>query len=257
MNLSILSSNQNRILEHEETIDFIIKSQSGDLKAQEMLVTHNLGLIRSVMKRFVNRGYDKEDIFQIGCIGLIKAIKKFDINYEVKFSTYAVPMIIGEIKRFMRDDGMIKVSRALKQTATKIKYSKEEFSKKYGRDPTLKELAEDLNIAKEEIVIALESSIQPDYLHDVIYQDDGDPVYLVDKIEDKNTIEDEEIIDKILLKNAISKLGQRERQIIVLRYFKDKTQTEIAKILGVSQVQVSRIEKKILGNMKIMMKKLD
>ncbi|MGV8145715.1 MAG: RNA polymerase sporulation sigma factor SigF [Alkaliphilus sp.] len=257
MNSSLISTIQNKILEHEETIEYINKSQSGDLGAQEILVTHNLGLVRSIIKKFTNRGYDKEDIFQIGCVGLIKAIKKFDTSYGVKFSTYAVPMIIGEIKRFLRDDGMIKVSRSLKQTATKIKYSKEEFSKKIGREPTLKEIAEDLNITKEEIVIALDSSIQPEYLHNVIYQDEGDPVYLVDKIEDKNVIEDEEIIDRIMLKNIISMLGQRERQIIVLRYFNDKTQTEIAEILGISQVQVSRIEKKILKNMKLSMERLE
>lgn len=207
MNLPVHSTNQNRILEHEETMELIGKSQAGDLKAQEVLVTHNFGLVRSVMKRFTNTGHDKEDIFQLGCIGLVKAIKKFDTKFEVKFSTYAVPMIIGEIKRFLRDDGIIKVSRFLKQTATKIKYSKEQLSKKLGREAKLHEIAEDLNIAKEEIVVALDSSMQPEYLHDVIYQDEGDPVYLVDKIEDKNVIEDEVIIDKILLKSVISKLG--------------------------------------------------
>lgn len=254
MNIAGLSGEQVEILEHEETMELILKAQMGDIKAQETLVSHNLGLVRSVIKRFNNRGYEKEDLFQLGCIGLIKAINKFDASFDVRFSTYAVPMIVGEIKRFLRDDGIIKVSRSLKQTASKIKYSKERLTKELGREVTLQEIAEDLNIGKEEIVMALDSSTHPEYLYDVIHHDDGAPIHLMDKIGETDSLEDNEVIDRILLKDVIAKLEPRERQIIMLRYFKDKTQTEIAEVLGISQVQVSRIEKKILKSMKDLMK---
>ncbi len=254
MNISTLSGDQNEILEHDKTMELIIQAQSGDVRAQEMLVSHNLGLVRSVIKRFANRGYEKEDLFQLGCIGLIKAIKKFDASFDVRFSTYAVPMIVGEIKRFLRDDGIIKVSRSLKQTASKIKYSKERLTKELGREVTLQEISDDLNISKEELVMALDSSCHPEYLYDVIHHDDGAPIHLMDKISESDSPEDNEVIDRIILKDVIAKLEPRERQIIVLRYFKDKTQTEIAEVLGISQVQVSRIEKKILRSMKDLMK---
>ncbi|MBM7613531.1 RNA polymerase sporulation sigma factor SigF [Alkaliphilus hydrothermalis] len=254
MSTTALSGEQHEILEHDETMGLIGRAQKGDLQAQEMLVSHNLGLVRSVIKRFANRGYEKEDLFQLGCIGLIKAINKFDTSFDVRFSTYAVPMIIGEIKRFLRDDGIIKVSRSLKQTASKIKYSKERLTKELGREVTLQEISDDLNISKEELVMALDSSCHPEYLHDVIHHDDGAPIHLMDKISETDSPEDNEVIDRILLKDVIAKLEPRERQIIVLRYFKDKTQTEIAQVLGISQVQVSRIEKKILKSMKDLMK---
>lgn len=255
MSMSALSEDRIEILDHEETIDLIKKAQNGDKYAQDSLVSHNLGLVRSVLKRFANRGYEKEDLYQLGCIGLIKAIEKFDFNYDVRFSTYAVPMIIGEIKRFLRDDGIIKVSRSLKQTAGKIKMIKEELSKQLGREPTLQEISDELNISKEDIVMALDSNVQPDYLYDVIHQDDGSPVHLIDKISETSTKDDGEVIDRIALSEVLSKLKSRERQIIVLRYFKDKTQTEIAQMLGISQVQVSRIEKKVLQHMKELLEK--
>lgn len=255
MNIPALSGDQNTILEHEETMELIAKAQSGDEKAQEILVSHNLGLVRSVVNRFSNRGYEKEDLFQLGCIGLIKAIQKFDVKYDVRFSTYAVPMIIGEIKRFLRDDGIIKVSRSLKQTATKIKITKEKLYKKLGREPTIQEISDTLDIPKEEIIMALDSNAHPEYLQDVIHHDDGAPIYLLDKVSKSESLEDSEVIDRILLQEVISKLDARERQIIILRYFKDKTQTEIAKVLGISQVQVSRIEKKVLKSMKDLIKK--
>ncbi|WP_333473060.1 RNA polymerase sporulation sigma factor SigF [Crassaminicella thermophila] len=253
--MNALSEEQNKLLEHEETIELIKKAQEGDIEAKNILVGHNLGLVRSVLKRFINRGYDKEDLYQLGCIGLVKAIEKFDFSYDVRFSTYAVPMIIGEIKRFLRDDGMIKVSRSLKQTAARVKSMKESLIKKYGREPTLQELSDKLDIPKEEIVMALDSNIQPDYLYDVIHQDDGSPVHLIDKISETNTEDEGEVLDRIALIEILSKLKARERTIIILRYFKDKTQTEIAQMLGISQVQVSRIEKKILRQMKELLEK--
>ncbi len=255
MNFSAFSGEQGEILEHKKTIELILKAQNGSQEAQEILVNNNLGLVRSVIRRFLNRGYDKDDLFQLGCIGLIKAIQKFDFSFDVRFSTYAVPMIIGEIKRFLRDDGIIKVSRSLKQTAIRVKMTKERLQKEYGKEPTLQQIADDLDITKEEIVMALDSSAYPEYLYDVIYHDDGSPIHLIDKIGETDSFEDSDVVDRIMLQEAIAKLEPRERQIIFLRYFKDQTQTEIAKILGISQVQVSRIEKKVLQNMKDSMKK--
>ena len=255
MYIPALSGEYHEILEHEETMELIKRAQNGDIKAQEILVNHNLGLVRSIVNRFAHRGHEREDLFQLGSIGLIKAIQKFDVNYGVKFSTYAVPMIVGEIKRFLRDDGIIKVSRNLKQVATKVKITKEKLFKKLGREASLQEIADELNIDKEEIIMALDSNAHPEYLYDIIHHDDGSPIHLIDKVINKEVVNDIDLIDKILLQEILTKLKPRERQIIVLRYFKDKTQTEIAKTLGISQVQVSRIEKKVLQIMRDLMQK--
>jgi len=208
-----------------------------------------LPLVSSISKKFLNRGYDYEDIFQIGSIGLVKAINNFDLNYNVKFSTYAVPMIIGEIKRFLRDDGMIKVSRNVKSLARKIHFQKEILTKKLKRSPTIEELADYANVDKEEILFAIESSNSLQYLYDTIHQDDGAPVLLIDKLSEKSA-DDENLIEKIALKEALNSLDNKAKQIIMLRYFKDKTQVQVAKMLGISQVQVSRIEKKVLAEMR-------
>ena len=240
------------LLSHRETMELILMAQKGDKEAKDKLVRHNIGLVKSVLRGFTNRGYDVDDLFQIGSIGLLKAIDKFDLAYDVRFSTYAVPMITGEIKRFLRDDGIIKVSRSLKQTANKVKYNRDNLAKILGREPTIQEISDELKIDKEEIVMALESSYQPDYLYDIIYQNDGDPLYLIDKVSLQEDSE-MEIIDDILLKELLSQLKDRDRQVIVLRYFKDKTQVEVAKLLGISQVQVSRIEKRIIEDMKKML----
>lgn len=237
------------LLSHEETIELIRKSQSGDQLAKERLVEYNLGLIRSVIKGFMNRGHDLEDIFQIGSIGLLKAIDKFDDSYNVRFSTYAVPMIVGEIKRFLRDDGIIKVSRSLKQIAGMAKSAEEKLNKELGREPTIQEISNEIGIEKEEIVMALESSYQPEYLYDVVHQNDGSPLYLIDKLSLESE-EDRDIVDNILLKDMLSQLKPRDRQVIILRYFQDRTQTEVAVQLGISQVQVSRIEKRIIEDMR-------
>jgi RNA polymerase sporulation-specific sigma factor len=244
---------KNKLLSHEETIDLIKKAQNGDKLAKDKLVENNLGLVRSIVRKFQNRGYERDDLFQLGSIGLIKAIQNFDTSYKVKFSTYAVPMIMGEIKRFIRDDGIIKVSRSLKETYQKIHLVKERLAKKLNREPTLVEISEELGIDKEEITMSLEAGYIPEYLYDTIHQDDGSPVLLIDKISNES-IEDISVVDRITLKEIISKLEPRERQIVVMRYFQDKTQTEIAQKLGISQVQVSRIEKKILNRMKESMK---
>lgn len=244
--------NPPKVLSHEETLELIYKSQGGDRDSQETLIKRNVGLISSIAKRYLNRGYEFEDLFQIGSIGLIKAIKNFDPKFSVKFSTYAVPMIMGEIKRFIRDDGIIKVSRSMKDTAKKAKMTKEKLSKELGRDPTVNEISTELNISPEDLAVAMDSMVNPEYLYDIVHQDDGSPVLLIDRLSEEKDI-DSEITDKIALKEVLDKLDAKARQIIILRYFKDKTQTEIAGMLGISQVQVSRIEKKVLAKMKEIM----
>lgn len=234
---------------YDDNSQLIPLAKAGDDNAMNLLIEMNLPLVSSISKKFLNRGYEYEDIFQIGSMGLVKAIKNFDCNYKVKFSTYAVPMIIGEIKRFLRDDGIIKVSRSVKSLAKKIHFDKEILTKKIGRDPTIEELARFSGVEKEEVLFAIEASNSLQYLYDTIHQDDGAPVLLIDKLSEKGE-EDTDMIDKIALKEAISGLETKARQIIMLRYFKDKTQVQVAKMLGISQVQVSRIEKKVLVQMR-------
>lgn len=237
------------LLSHEETLKLIETAQQGDREAQSLLLKNNIGLIKSIVKRFLNRGYEFEDLFQLGSIGLLKAIKNFDPIYNVRFSTYAVPMIAGEIKRFLRDDGMIKISRSLKELNGRIRQTKDRLVRQNEREPTLNEISEELGIPAEDIVMAIDANAAPEYLYDTIHQDDGSPIYLIDKIvaeEDKS----DEMLDYLTLKEMIHKLKPRERQIIVMRYFQDRTQTQVAQKLGISQVQVSRIEKKVLGKMR-------
>ncbi|WP_461816122.1 RNA polymerase sporulation sigma factor SigF [Faecalimonas sp.] len=233
----------------EHTIALIKRSHEGDEKARTQLVEENVGLVWCVVKRFYGRGTEPEDLFQIGSIGLLKAIDKFDLSYEVKFSTYAVPMISGEIKRFLRDDGMIKVSRSLKELAYKAYLVKEEMQECLNREPTVEELAEKLNVEKEELALALESSGEVESLHKPIYQKDGNAIQLMDKLEEKEG-QEERILNRMLLKQLLEQLEKEERQLIYMRYFANKTQSEVGKILGISQVQVSRLEKKILGNLR-------
>lgn len=234
---------------YDDNSQLIPLAKAGNEDAMNRLIEINLPLVASISKKFTNRGYDYEDIFQIGSIGLVKAIKNFDSTFNVKFSTYAVPMIIGEIKRFIRDDGIIKVSRNVKSLAKKIHFDREELTKKLDRDPTIDELSEFSGVDKEEIVFAMESSASLHYLYDTIHQDDGAPVLLIDKLSEKGE-DNEDMIDKLALKEALRTLDNKSRQIIMLRYFKDKTQVQVAKLLGISQVQVSRIEKKVLVEMR-------
>ncbi|PJN89944.1 RNA polymerase sporulation sigma factor SigF [Bacillus sp. mrc49] len=234
-------------LKDEELRSLIQRSQSGDQDARNLIVNSNLRLVWSVVQRFLNRGYEPDDLYQIGCIGLLKSVDKFDLSFEVKFSTYAVPMIIGEIQRFIRDDGTVKVSRSLKEMANKIRRAKEELSKTYGRVPTVNELAEHLDLSPEEIIMAQEASRSPSSIHETVYENDGDPITLLDQIADNN---ETSWFDQIALKEAIHELNERERLIVFLRYYKDQTQSEVAARLGISQVQVSRLEKKILQQMK-------
>ena len=233
----------------ENTLELIQKCQDGDKDAKDLLVKANIGLVAVIVKKFLNRGYEYEDLFQIGCIGLIKALKNFDSSFNVKFSTYAVPMIMGEIKRFIRDDGPIKVSRNMKETAKKIKIVKEQLTKSKGREVTIEEIAHELSITTEDVIFSLESLNAPEYLYDTIHQDDGSPVLLIDKISEEKDY-GTDVVDKVALKEIINNLDAKSRQIIILRYFKDMTQNQIADMLGISQVQVSRIEKKVLDFMR-------
>lgn len=232
-----------------DTIELIKRSKEGDKEARNQIVTENIGLVWSIVRRFAGRGHEMEDLFQIGSIGLIKAIDKFDVSYDVKFSTYAVPMITGEIKRFLRDDGMLKVSRSLKEIAVKIKGLREKYSNLYGRDPTIDELVDELRVEKEDILMALETGAEVESLYKTIHQGDGSPIYLIDKLTETKD-ESENIVDRLALKEIIASLDEKEQEIIKLRYFKDRTQTDIAKELGISQVQVSRMEKRILKIMR-------
>lgn len=234
----------------DNTFELIEKAKAGDKQAQSILVERNVGLVWSIVKRFQNRGYESEDLFQIGCIGLIKAINKFDNSFDVRLSTYAVPMIIGEIKRFIRDDGIIKVSRSLKETSNKVRVTKEIMSKELGREPTISEMANRLEISSEELVMALEAGCSPESLYSTIGEGDSNPVLLIDRLNCENDNSEVDLIDKIALRQIVETLKPREKQIIILRYFKEKTQVQIAKMLGISQVQVSRIEKKILEDIR-------
>ncbi|MCL6459306.1 MAG: RNA polymerase sporulation sigma factor SigF [Gorillibacterium sp.] len=236
-----------RYLDDNEVKRLIALSQSGDTIARDTLVNCNIRLVWSVVQRFLNRGYEAEDLFQIGCIGLLKSVDKFDLSYDVKFSTYAVPMIIGEIQRFLRDDGTIKVSRSLKELANRVRKIKDELTKTLCRLPTIKEVAEELGITPEEVVFAQEANKPPSSIHETVFENDGDPITLMDQISDESQ---DKWFDKIALDEAIETLNERERLIVYLRYFRDQTQSEVAGRLGISQVQVSRLEKKILQSIR-------
>lgn len=245
MNVNVRSNN-NKMLTNEEVRRLIAQSQQGDKLARNTLVEKNVRLVWSVVQRFLNRGYDPDDLFQIGSIGLIKSIDKFDLSYEVRFSTYAVPMIIGEIQRFIRDDGTIKVSRKLKELGNKVRIKKEELTKELNRSPTVYEVAESLNISPEDVSQAQEAAKYPQSIHETVYENGGEPITLLDQIAD----EEKHWFEKLSLEEAISHLTERERLIVYLRYYKDQTQSEVADRLSISQVQVSRLEKKILEQMK-------
>lgn len=229
----------------DKTLELLKLAKEGDQDAKERVVTENLGLVWAVARRFMGRGYELEDLYQIGCIGLMKCIEKFDLSYDVKFSTYAVPMISGEIKRFLRDDGMIKVSRTLKETAYKVKKARDEIVNRTGMEPQIEELSQMLEIDVEEIVASLEANVEVESIHKTIYQKDGNAIYLMDKIADAQD-ENETLLNRMVVEKLLSQLEETEQLIIRLRYFENKTQTEIAKEIGISQVQVSRMEKKIL-----------
>ncbi len=232
-----------------DTIELIRLSAAGDRQAREQLITQNAGLVWSMVRRFLGRGYEAEDLFQIGTIGLIKAIDKFDISFDVKFSTYAVPMITGEIKRFLRDDGMIKVSRTLKENNSRLRAAGERLALELGRDATLEEIAADTGLSMEDIVLAMEACTEVESLSKPISRSDGTESTLAEKIPGTEDVT-EQIVNHMVMQQVLASLREEERDFIRMRYYENKTQTEIAGILGVSQVQVSRTEKKILGRMR-------
>ncbi|MDD2979011.1 MAG: RNA polymerase sporulation sigma factor SigF [Hespellia sp.] len=235
----------------DHTIALIQKSHQGDKTAREKLVEENVGLIWCVVKRFRGRGAEPEDLFQIGSIGLLKAIDKFDLSYDVRFSTYAVPMISGEIKRFLRDDGMMKVSRSLKELAYQVFREKEKLQDILGREPTIEELSEKMKVEKEELVQAMEASGEIESIYKPIFNEGGNEIQLVDKLEEKEH-QEEMVLNRMVLQQLLESLDKEERQLIYLRYFDEETQTQVGEKLGISQVQVSRLEKKILKRLKEM-----
>lgn len=233
----------------EQTLALLECAHKGDKKARDKLIEDNMGLVWSVVKRFKNRGVELEDLFQIGSIGLIKAVDKFDCSYDVKFSTYAVPMIMGEIKRFLRDDGMIKVSRSLKELSVKLYMLKEQMEKETGQEPSLVELADRLEISPEEAAEALDAYRDVESLHKVIGNSEGNEMELMDRLEN-NIDENECVMNRMMVKKLLDTLEGQERQVVWMRYFQDMTQVSIAKELGLTQVQVSRMEKKILQRLR-------
>ena len=233
-----------------EIRELLMKAQAGDKEAREQLVQKNIGLVKSIVSRYTARGVEKEDLIQIGMIGLIKAIDNFDTTYEVRFSTYAVPMIAGEIRRFLRDNGAIKVSRSIKDHRVAVNRSRERLIEKLGREPTIHEIAEDVGLSMEDILLAVNSGQEVASLQQMIYEGDGSSIRLMDRLSAHSGAGDASL-DRMMLADSLSALEQRERELIVLRFYYDQTQSQIAKRMGVSQVQVSRLEKRILRKMKM------
>ena len=233
----------------EHTLALIEKAHEGDKAARDTLAEENMGLVWSMVRRFANRGVEMEDLCQIGSIGLLKAIDKFDPSFEVCFSTYAVPMILGEVKRYLRDNNSIRVSRSLRDTAYKAIYTRENLLKKQSKEPTLCEIAKELGVSKEEIAYALDAIQSPVSLYEPVYTDGGDPLYVMDQLSDKKNSE-EHWVEDLSLGEAMQRLPDRERRIIDMRFFEGKTQTEVAEEIHISQAQVSRLEKSALKSMK-------
>lgn len=233
----------------EHTLALIGRAHQGDKEARDTLFEENTGLIYSVARRFLGRGVEMEDLFQIGSIGLLKAVDKFDPAFEVKFSTYAIPMILGELKRFFRDDGMIKVSRSIKENQHRVYLAREKIEKELGREPSLKEIAEMLGMPPEEVAMTMDSAAEVESLYRTVYQSEGTDISLIDKIPEKENAE-EHLLNRIFLEEILGKLESSDRKLLYMRYFQDQTQTQIAEQLGVSQVQVSRLEKRILKKLR-------
>lgn len=233
----------------DETMRLIEMAHNGDKEARDRLVTDNFGLVWSIVRRFTGRGYDPEDLFQIGSIGLMKAIDKFDLSYDVKFSTYAVPMITGEIKRFLRDDGMIKVSRSIKEMGLKVKNVREELVYRLGREPTVEEIAGEIGVSKEEVAASIEAGAEVSSLYQSVNKNDENSLLLIDKIEEESCAQ-EDLLNQMVLRDLLCALSGKDREIIIRRYYYNETQSQIADRLGISQVQVSRLEKKILKQMR-------
>lgn len=236
------------VLKEKEKIELLKKSRQGDKQAREELISGNLRLVLSVVQKFSNRGENPDDLFQVGCIGLMKAIDNFNPELDVRFSTYGVPMIVGEIRRFLRDNNAIRVSRSMRDMAYRAMQAKENFIHEFGREPTIEEIAKKLECKKEEVVLALESVVDPVSLYEPIYSDGGDTIFVMDQVGDSN--DDRDWLEEISLRDAIRSLGEREKKILTLRFLAGRTQTEVAQEIGISQAQVSRLEKSALERIK-------
>ena len=234
-----------KVLKNEETRELLLRAKAGDKKAREELIAGNLRLVLSVIQRFGNRGENADDLFQVGCIGLIKAIDNFNTDLDVKFSTYGVPMIVGEIRRYLRDNSTMRVSRAMRDTAYKVLQAKEAYMAQHQKEPTVEEIARILDLRREDVVFALDAILEPVSLYDPIYSDGGDTICVMDQVKDKRNT-DEMWIERIALKEAVSHLSERERKILAMRFFQGKTQMEVSSEIGISQAQVSRLEKNAL-----------
>lgn len=243
-----INTNDIKVLKESEKIELLKKARQGDKQARDELIKGNLRLVLSVIQRFQNRGESMDDLFQVGVIGLIKAIDNFNLDLNVKFSTYAVPMCIGEIRRYLRDDSPIRVSRSMKDTAYKAMQVKEELINKNKKEPSVVEIAKALNMEKSEVVLALEAIVDPISLYEPVYNDGGDTIYVMDQVGDNNT--DGDWIDEIMIKDELKNLEPREKNILYLRFMQGKTQMEVAKEVGISQAQVSRLEKTALKRIK-------
>lgn len=237
------------VLSSKEKEELLVLASQGDKKARERLISGNLKLVLSVIRRFSSRGENPDDLFQVGCIGLIKAIDNFDMSHNVKFSTYAVPMIIGELRRYLRDNNPIRVSRSVRDLAYRALTAKEELSAKLSREPRIEEIASHLGVAREEVTLALDAIADPVSLYEPVYSENGDSVYVMDKVCDTSDT-DESWLERIAISQAIEKLSPREKRIIALRFFQGKTQTEVAEEISISQAQVSRLEKGALERIK-------
>ena len=246
--ISGIDTSKLKVLNEEEKTDLLKKIKEGDEKARETLIKGNLRLVLSVIQRFTGRGEAPDDLFQVGCIGLIKAIDNFSLEFGVKFSTYAVPMILGEIKRYIRDSGQLRVSRSLRDLAYRAMQAKEQLLNEKKREPTIEEIAERVESKREDVVIALEAVTEPVSLYEPVFSEGGDTIYVMDQIGDKN--DDNNWLEEIALKEAIASLGNREKRILSLRFFQGKTQVEVANEIGISQAQVSRLEKGALNKIK-------
>lgn len=236
------------VLKEKEKIELLKKSRQGDKQAREELISGNLRLVLSVVQKFSNRGENPDDLFQVGCIGLMKAIDNFNPELDVRFSTYGVPMIVGEIRRFLRDNNAIRVSRSMRDMAYRAMQAKENFIHEFGREPTIEEIAKKLDCKKEEVVLALESVVDPVSLYEPVYSDGGDTIFVMDQVGNSN--DDRDWLEEISLRDAIRSLGEREKKILTLRFLAGRTQTEVAQEIGISQAQVSRLEKSALERIK-------
>ncbi len=237
-----------KVLKEDKKLELIKKAHNGDKNARDEMIQGNLKLVLSVIQRFSNRGEPLDDLFQVGCMGLIKAIDNFNTDLQVRFSTYAVPMIIGEVRRYLRDNNSVRVSRSLRDTAYKAIQAREKLSNELNREPRVEEIAKELDMNKEDVVIALEAIVEPVSLYEPVYNEGGDAIYVMDQIGDRNT--PDSWMDEIMIKDSIKKLSQREKNILNLRFMLGKTQTEVAKEIGISQAQVSRLEKSALKRIK-------